>query len=71
LGWGHEHVVIALIAEHYMTPGALTRPVNLLDGQYRLAFLPNPLRPGTIAIRPAPRGLESRITPPGRRLAQR
>jgi len=32
-GWGHEgHVVVALIAEHYMTPGALTRASDLLDG---------------------------------------
>jgi hypothetical protein len=32
-GWGHEgHVVVALIAEHYMTPAALTRARDLLDG---------------------------------------
>ena len=32
-GWGHEgHVVVALIAEHYMTPAALTRAGDLLDG---------------------------------------
>ena len=33
LGWGHEgHVVAALIAEHYMTPAALTKACDLLDG---------------------------------------
>lgn len=32
-GWGPEgHAVISLIAEHYMTPTALTRAGNLLDG---------------------------------------
>jgi hypothetical protein len=33
-GWGHEgHVVIALIAEHYMTPAALKDSRELLDGE--------------------------------------
>ena len=32
-GWGHEgHEVIALIAEHYMSPVARTRARDLLDG---------------------------------------
>lgn len=32
-GWGHEgHDVVALIAEHYMTPAALRRAGDLLDG---------------------------------------
>ena len=32
-GWGHEgHAVVALIAEHYMTPAALTRAGDLLGG---------------------------------------
>ena len=33
LAGGHEgHVVVALIAEHYMTPAALTKACDLLDG---------------------------------------
>ena len=32
-GWGPEgHAIIALISEHYMTPAALTRASDLLDG---------------------------------------
>jgi hypothetical protein len=32
-GWGHEgHTVVALIAEHYMTPAALTKSSDLLGG---------------------------------------
>jgi len=32
-GWGHEgHVVVALIAEYYMAPAALTKAGDLLDG---------------------------------------
>lgn len=33
LSWGHEgHAVVGLIAEHYMTPAALARARDLLDG---------------------------------------
>ena len=33
LGWGHEgHAVVALIAEHYMTPAALKQATDLLNG---------------------------------------
>jgi hypothetical protein len=32
-GWGHEgHAVVGLIAERYMTPAALARAHDLLDG---------------------------------------
>ena len=32
-GWGHEgHAVVALIAEHYTSPTALSRARDLLDG---------------------------------------
>jgi len=32
-GWGHEgHAVVALLAEHYMTPAAVTRADDLLGG---------------------------------------
>jgi hypothetical protein len=55
LGRGHEgHVVIALVAEHFTTPAALTRAGDLLDGASIDSVASRPTTTGETTARPAP-----------------